>query len=388
MKASLRLPGMGIPFIMGLARARDVLVKPSTPTRMVVRFGLVASAFGVGTTWPNAAQAQVIEPPPHRIDFTVSPALPKCNDYDSFYGILVNWVRVRSILPTANRRLAVDIQRQPDGQKVVKLRLIDAEGTEIAKESHKYGATEECFKVLYWTAWDSTRLLQSTVPPPHDDPPMSVDKLVEEVEKSTGVPVKPRLSSETWPVCVREPEPPPPVKPLDTPKPERRLVLGVGAVAGLTRTMMPGFRVGIERSAGPLLIDLDAHLFPPLVSANDGSGPGHEVSAKGQAYLGSLALCAQKWPLLGCAVASGGYAGYEYNKPSLDHERFATAVHGGVFYVGVRTGFSISLSERWRLRLDVDAQLPVYRANVLQAHTHGTGTTPMLTGFVSIVPSF
>ena len=88
------------------------------------------------------------------------------------------------------------------------VQVLDAEGVEIGRESHRYGATEECFKVLYWTAWDSTRLLQTTIAPPEEDPPMSVDKLVEEVEKKRRTPEKPQLSTETWPICVREPERP------------------------------------------------------------------------------------------------------------------------------------------------------------------------------------
>ena len=372
---------------MGVARARDVLVKPSTPTRIVVRFGLVASAFGVGMAWPNAAIAQVIEPPPHRIDFKVSPNLPKCNDYDGFYGILINWVRVRSIVPSADRRLVVDIQRAPDGRKVVNVQVLDAEGVEIGRESHRYGATEECFKVLYWTAWDSTRLLQTTIAPPEEDPPMSVDKLVEEVEKKRRTPEKPQLSTETWPICVREPErPTPPVKPPQPPK-AYRFVFGTGVVGGLTRNYLPGFRVGLEKSTGPLVVGLDTYLFPPLVGANSSVDKVPRISAKGEAYLGSLSLCMHRRPLLGCLVATGGVAGYSYDKPSVDNERFATSGQGGVFAMGLRTGVQMSLSRTWGLRFDVDAQVPLYRAPVLQLQPQNqSGMMMMLMGFISVVP--
>ncbi len=374
---------------MVFARARDVLVKPSAPTRMVIRFGLVASAVGVVTTWLNAANAQVIEPPPHRIELKVSPSLPKCNDYDSFYGILINWVRVRSIVPTADRRLVVDIQRAPDGRKVVTTKVFDALGVEIGRESHRYGATEECFKVLYWTAWDSTRLLQSTISPPDEEPPMSVDKLVEEVDKQRSVPEKPALSTETWPICVREPEPPtPPVKP-PAPQKKVRLVVGTGVGGGWAQGALPGFRVGLERSTGPVVVGLDAYLFPPLVASNPGGGGSHDISAKGKAYLGSFSLCMHKLPLLGCVVATGGAAGYSYDKPAVDAERFVRESLAGWVSLGLRAGMQMQLSHKLGLRLDVDAQLPVYRGNSVQLEPKDQNRSiMMLMGFVSIVPSF
>ena len=151
----LPLPPRGIAFIMGLARVQDVLVKTSTATSRFVCLALAASALGMGISWPKHANAQVADVPPHRIEFTVSPGLPKCSNYDEFYGILVNWVRVRSIDPTAKRRLIVNIERLPDGRKREHLSVLDADGVEVATEAHRYPSTDECFKVLYWTAFDA-----------------------------------------------------------------------------------------------------------------------------------------------------------------------------------------------------------------------------------------
>lgn len=377
---------------MGLARARDVLVKTSPPTSKIVRFGLVAGALGIAVSWPNEANAQVVDAPPHRIDFTVSPALPKCDDYDGFYGVLVNWVRVQSIDPSAKRRLVVDIKLQSDGKKRVDLSLLDAEGQALEAESHRYLQTEECFKVLYWTAFDAVRLLRTTVPPPEEDPPPPIEKLVDEVEKTERVKTNP--DGPTWdaPGPALESQPSQPLQCELKEEPVRRakyVVLGLGFSGGLTRTFLPGLRVGVGRSAGPLLLELDANVAPPLISADWAHAPGEQRSARGHAYFGTFALCARRLPLVGCALVSGGVAGYQYDKPVLDGERYAREAWGGFVLLGARMGVEFSVHPKFDLRIDADAQLPVYTAEAIRDVPTGQSTlTPTLSGFVSIVPSF
>lgn len=376
---------------MGLARARDVLVKTSIPASTSVRFGVAASVLGMAISWPNEANADVIDAPPHRVEFTVSPGLPKCNDYDAFYGILVNWVRIRSIDPTANRKLVVAIKRQPDGMKRVDLAVLDPEGGEVAAESHGYSATEECFKVLYWTAFDAAKLLRMTIPPPVEEPPPPIGRLLEEAEK--GEPVRENRPDppKNWPGL--NPDGEPTRRPCETKeeaiRPPRFVVLGAGLTGGLTRTIMPGLRLGVGRVVGPVLFEVDAHVLPPLVSADWSVGANHSISARAQAYFGSFAVCAHRTPLIACGVMSGGVSWYSYDKPMPDSERFAKDRPGGFFYMGVRTGFEIPLRSKYSLRFDVDAQFPLYRADLLQVATSEQNlTAPMLMGFVSFMPSF
>lgn len=381
---------------MGLARVQDVLVKTSTSSSRIIRFGWVASALGIAISWPSEANAQVVDAPPHRVEFTVSAGLPKCSNYDEFYGIIVNWVRVRSIDPTAKRRLVVRIERLADGQKRAQLTVLDAEGVEVVTEAHRYSSTEECFKILYWTAFDAAKLLQLTVPPPEEEPPMSVAKLVEESEKTDQVQEKQRKPTATGPIyddefysepkssreqCASHEEPRLPL----------HVVAGVGATIGLTRTIMPGFRLGLGRTVGPVLFELDARAFPPLTTADWSMGSGEQVSGRAQTYVGTFATCAHKKPLIGCALVMGGVSQYLYDQPTLDRERYAGGKMGGVFLLGMRAGFALPLSSRWALRFDVEGAFPVYMSDSLRASQQfgrGESLSPVWSGFVSVVPSF
>lgn len=375
---------------MVAARARDVLVKTSTPTTKVVRTCVVASALGVAIAWPTEVFAQVVDTPAHRIEFKVSPDLEKCNDYEAFYGILLNWVRVRSIDQTADPRLIVEIKRRPDGGKNVKLSLLDSSGAEVGEELHRYSPTEECFKVLYWTAWDSAKLLRSLVPvsPSVSEakPPLTMDKPFEGREK-------PSESGESCPIYDPEfysqskPQAPPSPVP-QTPDQSKHLVFGVGLTAGLTRAIMPTFRFGIGKSSGHLLVELNMHIMPPLVGSNSSSALGVEELVYTHGYLGNLAFCAHYSPLLGCLVASGGVAGYTDVGSNDDRQRFSEIGMGGAFLVGLRMGTQFVLNPKWSLRLDASVELPIYMADVLRPPTpQGQASfLPVITGFVSVVP--
>lgn len=195
---SLDLPPIGHPFIMGATRMRDVLVNLLTATNKIIRFGLGVGVFGVGLLWPDLAHADVSDTPPHRLELNVAPNLPKCNDYDSFYGIITNWITIRSLNPTAEKKLSISIKRIPKGDKVVYLSVSDPDGVEMFHDMHSYQPSPECFTVLYWTAFDATRLLRQTIPLPEEEPPMSVDELVAEVEKPERVQKKGATWSRTW----------------------------------------------------------------------------------------------------------------------------------------------------------------------------------------------
>jgi hypothetical protein len=380
---------------MGPVRVRDVLVKTSTPTSKFICSSLAAVALGVAISWPTAVHAQVVDAPPHRIEFTVSPGLPKCSNYDEFYGLLVNWVRVQSIDPTAKRKLIVNIERLPDGRKRESLTVLDADGVELASEAHRYPATEECFKVLYWTAFDAAKLLKLTVTPPVEELPMSVDKLVAEVNKSDRVQEKRAAQSTTTPIYDEEfySEPKPAREQCDAreePRPARHALFGVGATIGLRRMVMPGLRFGVGRTVGPLMVEVDARAFLPMISAEWDTGAGQQVTGRGHAYVGTAALCVPGGRLLGCFVAAGGVQGYVYDKPHLLDERFSKDPVLGLFNVGLRMGAQFELSSKVALRLDIEAMLPIYQDKlfVWDDRPDDEKLVPVLTGFVSVVPTF
>lgn len=340
--------------------------------------------------WPTAVSAQVVDAPPHRIEFTVSPGLAKCDDYEAFYGILLNWVRVRSIDQTADPRLIVDIQRRPDGGKNVKLSLLDSSGAEVGGEFHRYSPTEECFKVLYWTAWDSAKLLRSLAPAApvlsEAAPPLTNDKPVDGREK-------PSNTGESCPIYDPEfyaqskPQPPPSPVP-QTPGQSKHFVVGFGLTGGLTQAIMPTLRLGIGKSSSHLLVELNAHIMPPIVTFTSTRENGVAVPMKAHGYMGNLAVCTHYSPLLGCLVASGGVAGYMNEDSDDDRQRFSQSGMGGAFLVGLRSGTQFVLNPKWSLRVDASVELPVYLAPVLRpvALQGQNSFLPVLSGFVSVIP--
>lgn len=382
---------------MGATRARDVLVNLSTPTMKKARFGLGMSALGFALAWPKFAHAEQVDTPPHRVEFSVSPGLQKCNEYDSFYGIITNWVTIPSIDPTAKRKLVITIKRLSDGGKKVDLSLLDMEGIQVGGESHAYAPSEECFKVLYWTAFDAAKLLRATMTPEDaddadeaaDKPQVGTDKQAPPSEKKLPVHQESPdfanpsdLDRSSTPICQAH-------ESTQNARSTSHLVMGAGVVHGATHVVMPGFRIGIGRTIGPLMFELDARIFPPLLSSKIDMGAQQQVAVKPHAYLGAFAVCARKAPLSACAVAMGGVSANNYEAAALD-ERFSRAQYDGLFSVGFRTGIEIPVSQRFAFRLDAEAQLPLYQPDPLfGAQTSRQGVfTPILAGFVSFVPSF
>lgn len=379
---------------MALARARDVPMKTSTSTlpspKKVVRTCVVAGAVGGAMFWSTEVRAQVVDVPAHRIEFKVSPGLEKCDDYEAFYGVLLNWVRVRSIDQTADPKLVVDIERRPDGGKNVKLSLWNASGAEVSSEFHRYSPTEECFKVLYWTAWDSAKLLRSLAPaaPAMSEaaPPLTNDKPVNGREKPSNpgdsCPIyDPEFYAQSKPEGPKAPTPPPDLS-------SKHWVAGFGLTGGLTRTIMPTLRLGIGKSWGHWLIEWNAHIMPPLVTFTSTRENGVAVPMKAHGYMGNFAVCTHHSPLLGCLVASGGVAGYIDEDSTKDRQRYSEPGMGGAFLLGLRSGTQFALNPKWSLRIDASVELPIYMAPVLQPVTPQGQSSflPVLTGFVSITP--
>ncbi len=378
-------------------RARDVSVRTSTSAVTNARFGLALSALCVGIFLAHRGHAQIVEAPPHRIEFDVSPALPKCNEYDSFYGIILNFVRVRSIDPTAKRKLGVSIKLLPDGRKQEELSLWNEAGERIDQFAQTYPATEECFKVLYWAAYDSAVLLGKTVSPPPVEPPMSVDKLVQAAEKRDVAKKNPETISTNARSHDEEPRShrsrqDQTCERVEEPHFRYHASVGFGVTAGLTRMIMPGFRLGFGRVVGPVMIELSGDVLPPMITATWSTTDqrSEETSARAQGYLGGVALCAQKSPLLGCAVVMGGVAGYSFDKPLFDGERYARGRWGGVVTAGLRAGVDVPLRSRWVLRIDTDVALPVYASAVMRSRTTSGEelVAPIWMGHVAIVPSW
>lgn len=372
-------------------------MKPPPLTRANFRMSLALLALSIGISLSNGAEAQIIEPPAHRVEFSVSPGLPKCNEYDSFYGIIVNFVRVRSIDPTAKRKLGVAIKLLPDGRKREELTLWNEQGEKIDEFVQTYPATEECFKVLYWAAYDSAVLMGKTVPQPEVEPPMSVDKLVEEAEKTEAAKKKSAPTGTNTPIYDEEFYADRKSKVATCERNEEQLLpyhatVAVGVTVGLTRMVMPGFRVGFGKVVGPVLVELNGHILPPLVTATwSAARPvDADVTAKTQAYLASLALCAQKNPLFGCAVVMGGVAGYEFDKPVFDGERFARTQSGGLVTAGLRVGVNFVINPHWAVRVDTDLAFPVYASEALRPKPRfGEDVVgPVWMGHLSIVPSW
>jgi hypothetical protein len=382
---------------MGFVHVRNVIVKTSTPTSKFVCLSLAAVALGVGISWPNAANAQVVDAPPHRLDFTVASGLPKCSNYDEFYGILVNWVSVGSIDPTAKRRLVVDIKRLGDGKKRVQLDVLDPQGGEVATESHTYSSTEECFKILYWTGFDAAKLLRLTVVPPDEEPPMSVDKLVEESEKPDQIQGKRSAPIPTTPIYDAEfySDPKPAREQCDAREaprsPSKHVLFGAGATVGLTWRVMPGLRVGVGRPVGPFVLEVDARAYLPLDSAEKDMGDGQRVSARAHAYVASGALCVPGGRLLGCFVASGGFRGYIFDEPYRYDERFSKDTMGGLFDVGLRVGAQFGVSRKFALRVDLETLLPIYESERFiweNVTDDDDRLRPRIGAFVSVIPAF
>lgn len=226
---------------------------------------------------------------------------------------------------------------------------------------------------------------------------MSVDKLVQEVEKRDVAKKNPKPISSN--ARSRDEEPRSHRSPTDQiceraeePRFRYHASVGFGVTAGLTRMIMPGFRFSFGRVVGPVMIELSGDVLPPMITATWSTTVqrGQETSARAQGYLGGVALCAQKSPLFGCAAVMGGAAGYSFDKPLFDGERYARGGWGGVVTAGLRAGVHVPLRSRWVLRIDTDVAFPIYASAVMRPRSSSGEelVAPIWMGHVAIVPSW
>ena len=146
-----------------------------SPHTAAVAVGVAA----LGLAWSSVALA-ADELPHHRVELTADRTLPGCSNAVEFKAILTNWVPVSTIDPTATRALVVRIRRLPDGGKSVDTTITDENGVAVSSDHHDYSPATDCFKVLYWTAFDAATRIRAaapkkveapTTPPPESPPP-------------------------------------------------------------------------------------------------------------------------------------------------------------------------------------------------------------------------
>lgn len=352
----------------------------------VFRIIFGAGAVALGLSWTADARAQdILDAPKHRLDFEVSPGLPKCNDVAAYRGIVTNWIRVHSIDPTASRRIVVRIKALRDRQKRVDLSLLDEEGQAVETETQTYPSDEECFRILYWTAFDTAKLLRRLATRLDE---ANASKQADNVAKDDKPQEKESVQEKPkeCPVVTKVIETSPPRRDeiVQVTQPSRTsFSAGLGVAFGLTSAAMLGARFGVGRVFRSMSFEFDARLFPPIfpISMDDGA------EVRPHAYLASGAACLHKLPVVGCFVVSGGVRGY------LDDERderyFVTAVKM-IVGAGLRVGAQWSLRRNWAMRFDMDAIVPFYAPGMV-----GTGSKPVdgflmpnLGLFVSVLPRF
>ena len=140
--------------------------------------------MGICLSCPRTAEAEYIKATPHRLDFAVTPGLPLCNDEEAYRAILTNWIPIQSLNPTVARKIVVRMKALRGGGKKVELTLLDAEGQTAETETHEYPPDEECFRILYWAAFDTLKLLKRVTP--SNEEPDSEPAQIEEIVKAAS----------------------------------------------------------------------------------------------------------------------------------------------------------------------------------------------------------
>ncbi len=380
---------------------RILSVNTSAYINHFLRSAVGVAVVGIGLSWPRTAEAEYVKATPHRLDFAVTPGLPLCNDEDAYRAIVTNWIPPQSLNPTVARKIVVRMKALRGGGKRVVLTLLDAEGQTAETETHTYPPDEECFRILYWTAFDTLKLLKRVTPStdPPDTAPVPIDELVKAASQYT--PEKPApVKKKSAPVEQQPRECPVIAEVVESParrepeafaleQPKNHLLIGAGVAMGLTRAPMAGVRLGIGRMFGPLMVEVDARVFPPLFESTLETTSARQFLVKPQAYLATAALCARRAPLVGCLMVTGGAAGYSYTEPAKSSAYLSgDSVVGGAALAGFRLGAEFSLGQRWALRFDMEGQVTIYQT-FLELGPAPEGTIrPTLAGFVSVLPRF
>ncbi|MDI1484663.1 hypothetical protein [Polyangium sp. y55x31] len=304
------------------------------------RFGVGGCTVVVALIWPSSSFA-ADEVPRHRVDLTADRSLPGCSNPFDFSAILTNWLPVSTLDPTATRTLVVRIRRLPDGAKLVDTTIKDEAGAVAHSEHHDYPPTDDCFKVLYWTAFDAAKRIRELAPPQEEEPaaPPPPPEPVPAPAPSRPAPCP------TCPAC-----PPPAAPPL---MPRRFLALGVTVSRGAAPEWVPGLRLAGGLQLAPFTLELDAR-WMPLWNVRRAGFTDVEIHT----FALTGAGCFKRAPLLGCLFVTGGAVGTA--APSRDYLK---TVVSGFVGVGARSAVEFPLSARIAARIDLEVALPLIGAH-------------------------
>jgi hypothetical protein len=289
---------------------------------------------------------------PVRLDFDVR-GLPKnCNDDVTFRALLTEWIGRTLLIPEADRRLMVRINRSPTGGKLADVMLVDAVGATIAQEHMTFARNTECYKVLYVTARVAAKLLGAFDKPPPPEPVVTPAPL------PSPAPAEPA----PCPTCPAPALPPPPVtRPASF---TRRAFIGAGVFLGMTTTS--------EASVGPA-VSLG---FVPV-----SRWPGFQIEFDG-AYASRN-------------VRQGFHVDTVPVFVSLCHEQVGVRLCGGMtstlfftedptnardfmFSASLRIGTQFELAGPFSIRADAFALLPLTQRTTLDSpNPFAAGTTVM-----------
>ncbi|MDI1451879.1 hypothetical protein [Polyangium sp. 6x1] len=331
------------------------------------RLGVGGCAVILALTWPSSSFAAADEVPRHRVELTADRSLLGCSNQFDFSAILTNWLPVSTLDPTATRALVVRIRRLPDGGKLVDTTIKDEAGAVAHSEHHDYPPTDDCFKVLYWTAFDAAKRIRELAPP--------------QEEESVAPPPPP-------PPSPPEPAPPkptpcpacPPCPPRAAPPPLPRRFLGLGATIsrGAAPEWGPGLRLAGGVQLAPFVVELDAR-WMPIWNARRARLADVEIHT----FSLTAAGCFKRAPLLGCLFVTGGAVG-----AAASRDYVGTVVSGFVG-AGARSAVEFQLSPRLTARVDVEVALPLIGADLdFFGSSPWEKLVPVATGAGSVLYTF
>ncbi|MRG98628.1 hypothetical protein [Polyangium spumosum] len=286
----------------------------------------------LGSAWSSSALA-ADELPHHRVELTADRTLPGCANAFEFTAILTNWVPVSTIDPTAARALVVRIRRLPDGGKSVDTTITDDNG--VASTDHRdYSPATDCFKVLYWTAFDAATRIRAAAPKKDEAP----------APPPTPLPSPKPAPCPQCPAC-----PPPP--PVAAPAPRRVFVALGGLVShGLMPDTAPGLRVAGGLQLPQLSLELDVRWMPLWKTR-----PLEFTEAEMHTFTVTGGACLRRPPLLGCLFAAGGAVGSAALNLGFDAH-----IVRGFFGVGARSAVELPFSEHLAARAEVEFAVAMF----------------------------
>ncbi|MDC3960698.1 hypothetical protein [Polyangium jinanense] len=318
-------------------------MKPHTARGHGGRLGVGGCTIVLALTWPSSSFA-ADEVPRHRVELTADRSLPGCSNPFDFSAILTNWLPVSTLDPTATRSLVVRIRRLPDGGKSVDTTITDEAGAVAHSEHHDYPPTDDCFKVLYWTAFDAAKRIRELAPPQEEEP---AAPLPPEPAPPEPAPPKP-APAPPCPAC------PPPPKPPATPPMRGFVALGATISRGAAPEWGPGLRLAGGLQLASFTLELDGQ-WMPLLNTRRAGLTDVDIHTFGLTGAG----CFKRAPLLGCLLVTGGIVG-----TVVSSRDYAWRGAGGFFGAGARTAVEFPLSSHLMARVDVEVALPLIGARL------------------------